>query len=249
METPSPFELNLAIRRWRENLAQSTAFQTENLNELESHLRDSIDRLRTPQLSDEEAFLIATRRIGQTRQLESEFGKLNRNTIWLGRALWMLIGIQVWPIFDRLMSGLASCLFALGWGNVQHSPSAVGDAWPIFFSTLIQLPALVVAIWLTWKVVKNSGKFGQWVARKLPERASFAFCCIGISLLSFLLYGLVFFLSVGWIRLSEHSFHDRASTYVMIWSQDFMGILRIIGFAILTLLLARKQFVPEKRPF
>jgi len=245
METPSRFDLNLAIDRWREDLAHSPAFRRENLNELESHLRDSIDRLRTPQLSDEEAFLIATRRLGQTRQLESEFSKWNRNTVWLGRALWMLIGIQIWPIMDRLMSGIAGCLFALGWGNVRHSPSAIGDAWPIFFSALIQLPAVVAAIWLTWRVARNSERFGQWIVRQLSERSSFVFCCIAAVALSFVLYVVGISLSVTSFHLAAGAFPGRTRAYI-INSQNFVALLRIIGFAILTLFLARKQLVPRK---
>ena len=42
METTTSFDLNRAIQSWRENLAQSPAFRGENLNELESHLRDSV---------------------------------------------------------------------------------------------------------------------------------------------------------------------------------------------------------------
>src|SRR5689334_23260986 len=64
MENQTSFELNNAIQRWRENLGQSPAFRSENLNELESHLRDSIATLQAKGLLEEEAFLIASRRIG-----------------------------------------------------------------------------------------------------------------------------------------------------------------------------------------
>jgi hypothetical protein len=157
--------------------------------------------------------------------------------------MWMLIGIQVWPFFDKLMSGIAGNLFALGWTNVHHSPSAIGDAWPVFFSALIQLPALVVAVWLSWRVLRNSGKFGQWVATKLPERSSFALCCVGASVLVSLLYALVTFLSWGYYKFSGDPM--RVTSYIDS-SRTFVAVLRVIGFVILTLFLARKQFVPEK---
>jgi hypothetical protein len=241
MADQTSFDLNQTIRTWRESLARSPAFRCENLNELESHLRDSVATLQTRGLSAEEGFLIAACRIGQGQQLEPEFDKINRNTIWLGRAMWMLLGIQVWPFFDRLMSGIAGNLFALGWRNVPHSPSAVGDAWPIFFSALIQLPALVAAVWLSWRVLRNSGKFGQWVATKLPGRSSFALCCIAVSLLAYLLHVLVISLPWGWYKFSPM----RVASYIN-YSRIFVAALREIGFVILTLLLARKQFVPEK---
>jgi len=236
METQTAFDLNLAIRRWLEDLAHSSAFRSENLNELESHLRDSIDRLRTPQLSAEEAFLIATRRIGGSRQLESEFGKLNRGAIWLGRAMWMLIGIQVWPLFDRLMSGVAGYLFVFGSRNTLR-----GVAWPVFFSALIQLPAFIVAVWLMWRVLKNSDKCGPWITAKLSGRSSFAACCVAASLLTLLLYALMAFIPAGWYKLSGF-----ATIGIIDESRTFIFPVRLIGFAILTLLLARKQFVPQK---
>lgn len=245
METQTSFDLNLAIRRWRENLANSPAFQSENLNELESHLRDSTDRMRTPQLSEEEAFLIAARRIGQSRQLESEFGKLNRNSIWLGRVIWMLIGIQVWPLFDLLTSNIVGYAFALGWTNVHHGRSAIGDAWPVFFSALIQLPAFITAIWLTWSVVRKSGRLGEWLAARMQNRSSFVISCFATSILVFLLYGILYVLPSELWKFLRNPIPSEIYLYIAT-SRSCIGILRVIGFAVLTLLLARKQLV-EKR--
>jgi len=73
------FDLNTAVQRWRDTLSQSSQFRTEDLAELESHLRDAVVRLQGQELSEEEAFLIATRRIGSMQQLETEFEKINRN--------------------------------------------------------------------------------------------------------------------------------------------------------------------------
>jgi hypothetical protein len=245
METQTAFDLNLAIQTWRENLTNSLAFRRENLNELESHLRDSVATLQTRSLSAEEAFLIATRRIGQSRQLESEFGKLNRGTIWLERAMWMLIGLLVWPFFDRLMSGVAGSLFVLGWRSVRHSPSEVGDAWPVFFSVLIQLSAMVVAACLTWIVLRKAGAFGQWIATKLPRRSSFVLCCFLVSLAVVLLYVAVEILPAVSFRSFVRSNPTQAVAYVGN-SSYFIAPLRISGFVILTLFVARKRLVPEK---
>jgi hypothetical protein len=94
MEKTTPFDLNHAIKRWRETLAQSPAFRSENLDELESHLRDSVVDFQNRGLSPEEAFAIATGRIGNSEALEREFGRVNGKSVWLDRVLWMLIGIQ-----------------------------------------------------------------------------------------------------------------------------------------------------------
>jgi hypothetical protein len=46
MQNEISFDLNRAIQNWREQLAQLPAFRSENLDELETHLRDSIAVLK-----------------------------------------------------------------------------------------------------------------------------------------------------------------------------------------------------------
>ncbi len=91
METTTPFDLNRAISHWRDELAQSSAFRAENLDELEAHLRDSVATLQGRELSPEEAFLIATKRVGSGALLGKEFGKVNSANVWVERCLWALI--------------------------------------------------------------------------------------------------------------------------------------------------------------
>jgi hypothetical protein len=245
MPNESSFDLNLAIRSWRENLENSPAFRRENLNELESHLRDSIAALQTRGLSAEEAFLIATRRIGQSRQLESEFGKLNRNSIWLERIMWMLIALQLWPIVEGLVSGIVGYTFELGWRKLPHSPNAGGEAWPVLFSLLFQLLALIFAYWLVWLLLRKSGTLVQRIAAKLSDRFAFVTFCICGSALLCLLHWLILALTVAWYNFSLNTPGHTEFQYLT-YSQTFMNFLRIVAFAILTLLLARKQLV-EKR--
>jgi hypothetical protein len=104
METTTAFDLNQAIRHWRENLAQSPAFQRANLDELETHLCDSIASLQSRGLSEAEAFQIASQRLGGMEQLHAEFAKTNASTIWRQRAFWMLAGMLFWTVGADLIS-------------------------------------------------------------------------------------------------------------------------------------------------
>ena len=79
MENPTSFDLNRAIQQWREKLAMSPTFSHENLDELESHFRDSIAGLQKQGLSAEESFLIAVRRLGTFETIETEFAKVNQS--------------------------------------------------------------------------------------------------------------------------------------------------------------------------
>jgi hypothetical protein len=92
MENPTRFDLNAAVRAWRESMSHLPAVPPESLAELESHLRDSVETLRAGRLSDEEAFLIATRRLGGAPALQEEFSKVNRKEIWLERLFWIVAG-------------------------------------------------------------------------------------------------------------------------------------------------------------
>jgi len=92
MEDQASFDLSGAIQKWRRDLAQSAAFHRADLDELEAHLRDAIPALQAAGLSSEEAFVVASRRIGTRHTLESEFGKINsghsvRNRPWLAGLL------------------------------------------------------------------------------------------------------------------------------------------------------------------
>ena len=105
MENQTPFDLSGAIQAWRRNLAQSAAFRSADLDELEAHLRDAIPALEAAGLSSEESFLIASRRIGTRHTLESEFGKINPGRVWLNRP-WLAGLLQiVTPGLGNLYSG------------------------------------------------------------------------------------------------------------------------------------------------
>lgn len=105
MEDQTSFDLNDAIQKWRRNLAQSAAFRSADLDELEAHLRDAIPALEAAGLSAEESFLIASRRIGTRHTLETEFAKINTGRAWLNRP-WLAGLLQVvTPGLGNLYSG------------------------------------------------------------------------------------------------------------------------------------------------
>jgi hypothetical protein len=76
METPTPFSVETALQRWRTRMSQVPGVSRDRLEELESHLRDSIDRLRAAGLAEDEAWMIAERRLGHSQALGTEFTKM-----------------------------------------------------------------------------------------------------------------------------------------------------------------------------
>jgi len=75
MENETPFDLESAIRKWRDSLLQSSRLRAEELEELELHLRDSVIALQKRGLSEDEAWIIAQKRLGQRETLKKEFAK------------------------------------------------------------------------------------------------------------------------------------------------------------------------------
>jgi len=114
MENPTPFDLNEAIRLWQKNLGASPAFKADNLEELASHLRASVQRLQSNGLSEEEGFLIALRRIGERGLLEREYAKVNSSGAWATAALWMVMGVFLFDIGGVVSGAMAFPFFLKG---------------------------------------------------------------------------------------------------------------------------------------
>ena len=113
MEDPTPFDVNEAIHRWQQNLAASPAVCADNLEELASHLRASVQRLQATGLSEDEAFLVASRRLGAVDELDREFSKVNRGLVWRARAFWMLAGMLVYLGASDVSSLISNAIMAL----------------------------------------------------------------------------------------------------------------------------------------
>lgn len=111
MET-TPFDLNRSIVEWRRQFREAANLRQEVLDEMESHLRDSVATLNRQGLDPEESFLIAVRRLGSQDTLALEYAKVYPNDIRLAQAKWMLAGVLGFVLATDL-SRLASSATAL----------------------------------------------------------------------------------------------------------------------------------------
>jgi hypothetical protein len=154
MDNSDSFDLNRAVQRWRETLAQAPAFRSENLDELESHLRDSLAMLQTRGLTTEEAFLLAARRLGRPEEIGSEFGKVNRGSVWRQRGLWMLAGMLFFMVGWDL-SRLAAAVVT--WLGSLTATNGLVLGW---FSAATKLLTLGLIITLFGLLI--AGKLSRW---------------------------------------------------------------------------------------
>jgi hypothetical protein len=76
MEDQTQFDLSEAIHNWRGQLGEASRLSAEELEELELHLRDSVSALQKRGLSEQEAWIIAERRVGKREALKQEFAKV-----------------------------------------------------------------------------------------------------------------------------------------------------------------------------
>lgn len=74
--------LERQIELWRNYLKRRQAIQSVDVAELEDHLREQIDSLRESGLNDEEAFLVAVKRMGALDALSREFAREHSDRLW-----------------------------------------------------------------------------------------------------------------------------------------------------------------------
>lgn len=70
------------IAEWRAAVSRGPAVTDVDADELESHLREQITDLGEAGLTNEEAFLIAIRRLGQVDELTSEYAREHSDRLW-----------------------------------------------------------------------------------------------------------------------------------------------------------------------
>jgi hypothetical protein len=230
METTSPFDLNRAIQQWRDGLAQSSGIRVENLNELEAHLRDSVSVLQARDLTAEESFLVATKRVGGSVALEKEFGKVNSQAIWIERALWALVIMQLWGAVESLGYSLAFFVAQLSNFRTTFNSSEMGG-W-VGFVAIVGLPSIGVILLalLVWRFFESPQ---SWMRKKLEKLTSQPLS-LAISLLVFSL-AVNFFLTLAMnLTVGRHNF--------VIWNY-FQSVPLELFYAGAVFVLARKRLL------
>ncbi len=112
-DDPGMGSLENQIDAWRSHLQRSRAITGSDAEELEDHLREQIASLGAGGLSEDEAFLVAVKRIGAIDALTREFAREHSDRLWkqlvLGggdggtgssathgaRAMWLAIALAV----------------------------------------------------------------------------------------------------------------------------------------------------------
>ncbi len=76
------FDLELNINSWADYLRSSGKLDEEDVIELENHLREQVEELKEIGLSEDEAFLISVKRLGNVNMISEEYSKVNTENLW-----------------------------------------------------------------------------------------------------------------------------------------------------------------------
>ncbi len=149
-----PEELEAQFEQWRQYVLRRRGLQPFDADELEDHLRGSVDELVAAGLSPDEAFLVAVKRMGSLDELSREFAREHSERLWKQLVLTADTGSPVadtrsrrdlWAMVACAAGAVASvkvpALFGLGFEN---DSSFYGRNF-----TLFALPWL--AAFLAWR--------------------------------------------------------------------------------------------------
>ncbi|MHC4433265.1 MAG: hypothetical protein ACYTBS_15610 [Planctomycetota bacterium] len=165
------FDLNEEILKWRSSLSEADSLDKPAVSELESHLRDEIDSLTSLNLSEEESFCLARRRLGGAGDLSNEFAKINRSAVLRGRLFWMAAGILAYMLAIQI-GGAASRLSVLfaGLGGLRGPGLGVVAV----VSELLVLGSILYLAYRAHGRMCNSHGFSRWANDSTKKIALFA---------------------------------------------------------------------------
>lgn len=75
-------ELESQFTQWRQYVLRRNELRASDADELEDHLRGSVDELMSAGLSSDEAFLVAVKRMGSLDELSREFAREHSERLW-----------------------------------------------------------------------------------------------------------------------------------------------------------------------
>lgn len=190
-------------------MLSNETIRAEDVDELEDHLRQMVEDLSEPQpvraaaLSAEEAFLIASRRLGGAQAIASEFAKSDPGAVWRRRWIWMLCGFIGISLVSTVIRTAAAILRAQ-----VFSPNSIGGA--ILYSAIVFL-GIAGVIALAYRASRAGASQGafRFLARALSSRGGI----VGLALLAMAPWALLVPLGIteiisnpdGTVRLSRSS--------------------------------------------
>lgn len=156
---PNPFDFEQSAHAYIRAIKQKGGLGPSDEAELKAHLYDTSESLLQKGLSEEEAFLIAARRLGQADELAVEYGKVN--TVLVTDRIWayLLTGFGMLTTVRCLYQIIYRLLFSY-LGHYSNTR---------FATELFTVTNFSVCL-LIWSMVKWGHRFSEWLRRHMESR-------------------------------------------------------------------------------
>ncbi|HLX68432.1 MAG TPA: hypothetical protein VKV04_02285 [Verrucomicrobiae bacterium] len=156
------FNLETAIAEWRQQMIATGMKARGVLDELESHLREDIERRVKARTTEKEAFETAVRQLGQKDALTGEFAKIDETSG----------AFESIKQFFQTLAGIQNPILATNM-NISSSNGSLEPAWTTYLkSGAFALPAAVLGLFVAIFVFP---KFNEvvWRSGAVPLNTAF----------------------------------------------------------------------------
>ncbi len=111
MEKDGDFDLDTQVTVWYKHLNSQTEVTEADAEELKTHLLDLIDELKAAGLDNEEAFWVASKRMGKTSDLGSIYTDINKPIVQIRRSLVILAGVLAYFLLYHFINCSSKLLY------------------------------------------------------------------------------------------------------------------------------------------
>lgn len=136
--------LESQITQWRTAVSRNRAIDSSDVEELEGHLREQVADLESTGLTEEEAFLVAVRRLGAVDLVTEEFAREHGDRLWKQLVLIGDAPGRRRPLISMLVFA------AIAAGGIQIARLASGGDAPWFARDLALFVLPVLAAYFLW---------------------------------------------------------------------------------------------------
>lgn len=174
--TSQPMSLEDQIEQWRSFLRRRQAIHSVDVAELEDHLREQVAGLVDAGLAEDEAFLVAVKRMGSLDALSREFAREHSERLWKQLVVTTAAGTETTGRAGRQDAVVAICL-AVTAAMLIKLPALFGPRWgenEAFYIrnlSFFVLPALTA--YFVWKR-RLAARTVRWVAAGFVVAGVFA---------------------------------------------------------------------------
>jgi hypothetical protein len=142
MDTPGRFNLNIAIDLWGDEVSGTGVLTEEDIEELKSHLIESVENLKSAGLNEEAAFSVSLHRMEMSLDLSSDFEQVNRVLLQTKRLVAFSKGILLYffSYYTILIISKFAAFISVKAGNQAEVTTHI--SWIINAVTLITVAFL-----------------------------------------------------------------------------------------------------------